>query len=146
MLEIVSAFTYVSTLLNKSQETDKSTIDVEAQDDSIVSKIMVRFPEDLTLSLIQLPGPRRRAIPVGKIIALLAQDGDDIPNLQVSAEASSSPKQQKLPPSPEPHPRLRNATCHTPMGTYKAPKHEAKPTPVKEEQKVCPINSSRFSF
>ncbi|KAG5723960.1 hypothetical protein E4T56_gene9743 [Termitomyces sp. T112] len=72
-------------------ETDKATIDVEAQDDGIVGKI---FLQDGS-----------RGIPVGKVIALLAEQGDNISNLE-------APKQEKLvhepqgstplPPSPEP--------------------------------------------
>ncbi|MBI6010435.1 biotin/lipoyl-containing protein, partial [Clostridium perfringens] len=49
-------------------ETDKSTIDVEAQDDGIMWEILV--PEG------------EKGIPVGKPIAFLAEPGDDLSSLE----------------------------------------------------------------
>ncbi|GAA5935585.1 Pdx1p [Sporobolomyces koalae] len=49
-------------------ETDKATVDVEAQDDGILAKIGV--------------AAGTAGIPVGQIIALLAEEGDDISNLE----------------------------------------------------------------
>ncbi|EDR10881.1 uncharacterized protein LACBIDRAFT_232722, partial [Laccaria bicolor S238N-H82] len=60
-------------------ETDKATIDVEAQDDGIMGKILA--PDG------------SKNIPVGQIIAFLAEEGDDISNIEV-------PKQQAAPPTP----------------------------------------------
>ncbi|CAA7265336.1 unnamed protein product [Cyclocybe aegerita] len=60
-------------------ETDKATIDVEAQDDGIMGKILA--PDGT------------KGIPVGKIIALLAEEGDDISNLEI-------PKEDAAPPPP----------------------------------------------
>ncbi|KAF8321650.1 single hybrid motif-containing protein [Clavulina sp. PMI_390] len=57
-------------------ETDKATMDVEAQDDGIMGKI--------------IDGDGSKNIPVGKIIAMLAEEGDDISNIEVPAEESSS--------------------------------------------------------
>ncbi|KAL0947480.1 hypothetical protein HGRIS_013585 [Hohenbuehelia grisea] len=62
-------------------ETDKATIDVEAQEDGIVGKIIIQ--------------DGAKNVPVGKVIALLAEEGDDISNLEVpkeepKAKASSS--------------------------------------------------------
>jgi len=57
-------------------ETDKATMDVEAQDDGVVGKIIV--------------GDGSKAVPVGKLIALLAEDGDDISNLEIPAEDSAA--------------------------------------------------------
>ncbi|KAF8919207.1 single hybrid motif-containing protein [Mucidula mucida] len=163
-------------------ETDKATIDVEAQDDGIMGKIIT--PDG------------SKAIPVGKIIALLAQEGDDISNLQVPAE-SSSPQPKRIGSRPasslpsEPVPAKSHSTSppsHSrplfpsdadkikgtgvrgmltkgdvltflgkasgPMGTYKEPKSELKPSLAgskKEEVKVLDgaalrqlIVSSRF--
>ncbi|KAL4074708.1 single hybrid motif-containing protein [Scleroderma yunnanense] len=53
-------------------ETDKATIDVEAQDDGVLAKIIA-------------PGGTKN-VPVGKIIALLSEEGDDISNLEVPTE------------------------------------------------------------
>jgi len=77
-------------------ETDKATIDVEAQDDGILGKILC--PDGT------------KNIPVGKIVALLAEEGDDISNLQPPADAPQDTKKQSeqrepashLPPSAEP--------------------------------------------
>jgi len=57
-------------------ETDKATMDVEAQDDGILGKIV-------------LPDGSKN-VPVGKIIAFLAEDGDDISDLTVPKEESPS--------------------------------------------------------
>lgn len=69
-------------------------MDVEAQDDGIMGKILVQ--------------DGAKAVPVGKLIALLAEEGDDISNLVVPAEAESSSSKpaetssEPSPPSPPP--------------------------------------------
>ncbi|KAI0927901.1 hypothetical protein AcW1_005303 [Taiwanofungus camphoratus] len=68
-------------------ETDKATIDVEAPDDGILGKILA-------------PNGSKN-IPVGKAIALLAEEGDDISNLQPPQESEpSSPKKEATPSAP----------------------------------------------
>ncbi|KAL1681192.1 single hybrid motif-containing protein [Schizophyllum commune] len=63
-------------------ETDKATIDVEAQEDGIMGKIIV---DDGT-----------KGIPVGKVIALLAEEGDDISNLEPPKEDDApAPKKEE---------------------------------------------------
>ncbi|KAJ7677235.1 single hybrid motif-containing protein [Mycena rosella] len=62
-------------------ETDKATIDVEAQDDGIMGKILV--PDG------------SKNIVVGQVIALLAEEGDDISNLQPPQEEASPRRQQQ---------------------------------------------------
>ncbi|OJT07277.1 hypothetical protein TRAPUB_1874 [Trametes pubescens] len=70
-------------------ETDKATIDVEAQDDGVLGKIFAQDGE--------------KGIPVGKTIALLAEEGDDISNLEAPAdEPASSAPQPPSKPSPAP--------------------------------------------
>ncbi|BGP52321.1 pyridoxine biosynthesis protein [Rhodotorula kratochvilovae] len=72
------AFTAGAVLL--SIETDKASIDVEAQDDGVMGKIFV--------------GDGAAGIPVGKLIAILAEEGDDLANIELPAEepaASSGP-------------------------------------------------------
>ena len=77
-----------------SIETDKATIDVEAQDDGIMGKII--YQNGAT------------DIPVNKTIALLAEEGDDISNLEVPKEESPQPEPSKKeetkeePSKPEP--------------------------------------------
>ncbi|KAF8655853.1 hypothetical protein AX16_002936 [Volvariella volvacea WC 439] len=85
-------------------ETDKATIDVEAQDDGVMGKIL-------------LPDGTKN-VPVGKIIALLAEEGDDISNLQAPPEDTPKPKPQAAaePPTPAPQapaqPSPQPATSH----------------------------------
>ncbi|KAI0781397.1 hypothetical protein BD413DRAFT_505032 [Trametes elegans] len=71
-------------------ETDKATIDVEAQDDGVLGKIIAQ--------------DGAKNIPVGKTIALLAEEGDDISNLEVPADepapSKSQPKSSPPPPAP----------------------------------------------
>jgi len=72
-------------------ETDKATIDVEAQEDGIVGKILLQ--------------DGAKNVPVGKIIALLAEEGDDISNLQPPKEENLTPQKtlaSSLPPPLEP--------------------------------------------
>ncbi|KAF9265779.1 single hybrid motif-containing protein [Marasmius fiardii PR-910] len=71
-------------------ETDKATIDVEAQDDGVVGKIL-------------LPDGTKN-VKVGKLIALLAEEGDDISNLEIPkeepADSAPPPKSESTPPHP----------------------------------------------
>ncbi|KII89285.1 hypothetical protein PLICRDRAFT_110091 [Plicaturopsis crispa FD-325 SS-3] len=80
-------------------ETDKATIDVEAPDDGVMGKILA--PDGT------------KNIAVGKVIALLAEEGDDISNLQPPKESSPSPSQS--PPQPQPQfPPTPSAPAPTP--------------------------------
>jgi pyruvate/2-oxoglutarate dehydrogenase complex dihydrolipoamide acyltransferase (E2) component len=73
-------------------ETDKAVIDVEAQDDGIVGKILAQDGQ--------------KNIPVGKVIALLAEEGDDISNLEIPKDEPTPsksipvPKQEQAPLAP----------------------------------------------
>lgn len=77
-------------------ETDKATIDVEAQEDGVMGKIIV--PDGA------------KNIPVGQLIALLAEEGDDISNLEIpkpkpaAAKPDETPKSEAAPPPPPPSP------------------------------------------
>ncbi|EPQ32451.1 uncharacterized protein PFL1_00647 [Pseudozyma flocculosa PF-1] len=64
-------------------ETDKATMDVEAQDDGIMAKIVVQ--------------EGAKDVQVGKVIAVLAEEGDDISNVEVPKEdeQASQPQQQQ---------------------------------------------------
>lgn len=91
-------------------ETDKATIDVEAQDDGVMGKI--------------LAADGAKNIPVGKTIALLAEEGDDIANLEAPkdedaappkpAEASSSSAESAPSPPPSAVPDKTGASSSTP--------------------------------
>ena len=56
-------------------ETDKASMDVEAQDDGIIAKIT--------------QGDGAKGIKVGTRIGVLAEPGDDISSLEIPAEESS---------------------------------------------------------
>ncbi|KAL2753586.1 hypothetical protein ACRALDRAFT_1077430 [Sodiomyces alcalophilus JCM 7366] len=65
-------------------ETDKATMDVEAQEDGIVAKI--------------ISGDGSKSVQVGTRIAVIAEPGDDLSALEIPAE---EPAQQQLRPSSE---------------------------------------------
>ncbi|KAG2158053.1 pyruvate dehydrogenase X component [Suillus bovinus] len=87
-------------------ETDKATIDVEAQDDGILGKIIAQDGS--------------KNVQVGKIIALLAEEGDDISNLEAPKEESKpapspQPETQATPPpppAPAPQPTASKVSHH----------------------------------
>ncbi|TIA90568.1 hypothetical protein E3P99_01501 [Wallemia hederae] len=62
-------------------ETDKATMDVEAQDDGILAKIMV--------------GDGNKAIPIGTPIAILAEEGDDLSGADALAEQAANEQPEK---------------------------------------------------
>lgn len=79
-------------------ETDKATMDVEAQDDGIMAKIIV--------------GDGSKNVPVAKVIAIIGEEGDDISGAdKLAAEAeneggntgkdASNPKEEKRDNEPE---------------------------------------------
>lgn len=104
-------------------ETDKATMDVEAQDDGIMAKIIVQ--------------EGAKAIPVGKTIAMLAEEGDDISNVEVPAdEASPAPQKQEssssssapstAPSAPADDPQKKKTNQESPAGS---PQHSAAHAP-----------------
>ncbi|KAK1691250.1 biotin-requiring enzyme [Colletotrichum godetiae] len=68
-------------------ETDKATMDVEAQDDGIMFKITT--------------GDGAKAVQVGTRIAVIAEAGDDLSTLQVPAEDNTSSSTSKPAPAAE---------------------------------------------
>lgn len=89
-------------------ETDKATIDVEAQDDGIMWEIIIN--------------DGATGVPVGKPIALLAEPGDDLSSLKKpdleAEDASKGPEPAKEEPKP----------------AAAAAKTESKPSPVSESK------------
>lgn len=88
-------------------ETDKATMDVEAQDDGVLAKILVQAGE--------------KGVQVGKTIAILAEEGDDLskaesevkPDEEKPAQASSSSSSS----SSKPAPQKEGHSSHTPAAT-----------------------------
>jgi pyruvate dehydrogenase E2 component (dihydrolipoamide acetyltransferase) len=80
-------------------ETDKATIDVEAQDDGILAKIIV--PDG------------SKNVQVGSVIAVLGEEGDDLSGASALAEKAASqskePKQEPKAETPKPEPPRTSA-------------------------------------
>ncbi|BGP28243.1 pyridoxine biosynthesis protein [Rhodotorula toruloides] len=113
------AFTAGAVLL--SIETDKATIDVEAQDDGVMGKILV--------------GDGAAGVQVGKLIAILAEEGDDLANIEVPSEeaaAASSPADSKSEAGPT-SPTASDAPARSPATPSPTPSaihahpHHSKP-------------------
>jgi hypothetical protein len=93
-------------------ETDKATMDVEAQEDGILMKIM--------------QGDGSKAVQVGTRIAVIAEEGDDISSLEIpadetpakAAEAKETPQPSSDAPAQAPAPAPQKATAKPPKQTY----------------------------
>ncbi|KAG8953992.1 hypothetical protein FRC04_000976 [Tulasnella sp. 424] len=95
------------------RETDKATMDVEAQDDGIMGKIIV--------------SDGAKGVPVGKVIALLAEEGDDISNLEVPKEDGASAAPSESQQSSSPPPSTSQPSSSTPKSepaAARAPEHQ----------------------
>ncbi|KAK4701205.1 hypothetical protein P7C70_g5030, partial [Phenoliferia sp. Uapishka_3] len=111
-------------------ETDKAGIDVEAQDDGIMGKIvpLALPPQDAIQANpeadheLQQVQNGSTGVQVGEIIALLAEEGDDISNLVVPASTVSAPESAPTPAAPSPPP--------TPKTEPTPPKVTAAPAPT----------------
>ncbi|RUS25660.1 hypothetical protein BC938DRAFT_471825 [Jimgerdemannia flammicorona] len=83
-------------------ETDKAQIDVEANEDGILAKILV---------------DEGKKVPVNSLIALLAEEGDDLSNIEIPADTSASatateePAESK-PAAPAPAPPRSPSSSH----------------------------------
>ncbi|KAL1744185.1 single hybrid motif-containing protein [Schizophyllum fasciatum] len=88
-------------------ETDKATIDVEAQEDGVMGKIIV---DDGT-----------KNIPVGKVIALLAEEGDDISNLEPPKEDDA--------PAPKDEPSAKSSAASSAPPATASPSQSAPAEP-----------------
>ncbi|EIW68455.1 hypothetical protein TREMEDRAFT_32321 [Tremella mesenterica DSM 1558] len=78
-------------------ETDKATIDVEAQDDGILGKILVKSGTS--------------KIPVGQVIAVLAEEGDDLASIEIPTDlAPEDPEKSGGLPTAEPPKEKRTET------------------------------------
>lgn len=97
-------------------ETDKATMDVEAQDDGIMMKV--------------LTGDGAKGVQVGTRIAVIAEEGDDISSLEIPPEdtpkQASSTKAPEKSSQPEPVPQEERTTSepatHGARGSGKAQK------------------------
>ena len=115
------------TLKHSVQETDKATIDVEAQEDGILGKILVREYHYQGLHGWLMPNTQAqdgtKNVPVGRIIALLAEEGDDISNLQLPAEEAKPEPTKQPPPSESETPKSESAPIPSTSTPSRSPKH-----------------------
>lgn len=130
-------------------ETDKAQMDVEAQDDGIMAKIMVYLSflnPSATLRLLKKLLPQvkagSKAVQVGTRIGVLAEQGDDISSLEIPNEDSAGPgpksvdtsssKKDTTSPPPEDRPtKVESSSKSTPETSRKhaAPKTPHTPSP-----------------
>ncbi|KAF1949160.1 hypothetical protein CC80DRAFT_280292 [Byssothecium circinans] len=102
-------------------ETDKASMDVEAQDDGILAKI--------------IQGDGSKAVQVGSRIAVTAESGDDINSLELPAEDNPAPKTE----APKEQPKQES----TPMPkTGSAPSGGSKATAGKAQKQSYPLYPS----
>ncbi len=83
-------------------ETDKATMDVEAQEDGILMKVM--------------QGDGSKGVPVGTRIAVVAEEGDDISSLEIPADEQAQ-SAQAAPPSKTPTPAAPEPQSAQPSST-----------------------------
>ncbi|KAH8880708.1 hypothetical protein GQ53DRAFT_754831 [Thozetella sp. PMI_491] len=82
-------------------ETDKATMDVEAQEDGILMKIML--------------GDGSKGVQVGSRIAVVAEEGDDISTLEVPAEEPKPQAAKEAAPEPPSQPQ-ESSSAPAPKG------------------------------
>ncbi|KFY06825.1 hypothetical protein V492_07716 [Pseudogymnoascus sp. VKM F-4246] len=96
-------------------ETDKASMDVEAQDDGIVAKI--------------IKGDGTKGIAVGARIGVLAESGDDISSLEIPAEETAqaeAPKEQESPKEQQPAKEAETKEeSAEPVAETSAPSHKS---------------------
>lgn len=97
-------------------ETDKATMDVEAQDDGVMFKVLAQDGS--------------KGVKVGERIAVTAEEGDDLASLELPADnsAAKSAKEEKKPESTEQ--KESSSSQETPS----SPKESKKPAPSSASQ------------
>jgi pyruvate dehydrogenase E2 component (dihydrolipoamide acetyltransferase) len=104
-------------------ETDKATMEYEAVDDGVMAKIVV--PEGAT------------DVPVHQLIAVMAQEGEDVKAAAAAAGKGAPPAPSASPPSPQPSPQrgegvAQPAAAPAPAPQTKAPSAPPSPLPSGE--------------
>ena len=105
-------------------ETDKASMDVEAQDDGIMAKIVM--PDG------------SKGIKVGARIGVLAEEGDDISSLEIPAEESAPappPKEEKKQPE---QPKKTEPAKETSAGSQSPETKSAQKTAPQKSKDVAP--------
>jgi len=101
-------------------ETDKASMDVEAQDDGILAKIT--------------QGDGTKGIKVGSRIGVIAEPGDDLSSLEIPAEESSAPPPPKEASKPAPEKKSEAEAPPAPETSKSADTPAKKPSgPAKKQ-------------
>lgn len=91
-------------------ETDKATMDVEAQDEGTIAKIIF--------------GNGSKAVPVGKAIAIMCEEGDEVDASAVEkliSESDSAPSKSEAAPEPKAEPKKEASKPSTPSTSASTP-------------------------
>lgn len=120
-MSVIFAVHLFSSLICHPQETDKATIDVEAQDDGVLAKIIVSCVVSIVLAIFSIDSPQAndgsKGVPVGSVIGVIGEVGDDLTGAaevaknaasQPASKAAEPPKEDK-PASPTPAPEPSKA-------------------------------------
>ncbi|KAK1768604.1 hypothetical protein QBC33DRAFT_449383 [Phialemonium atrogriseum] len=102
-------------------ETDKATMDVEAQEDGILMKVM--------------KSDGSKAVQVGTRIAVLAEEGDDISSLEIPPDESPKPQDAKEASKSEPPPPSQPPS----ESTTQAPKKDVAKSKTKAPMQTYPL-------
>ncbi|WFD33566.1 dihydrolipoyllysine-residue acetyltransferase [Malassezia cuniculi] len=103
-------------------ETDKATMEVEAQNDGVLAKI--------------IRGPGSKNVPVNSTIAIMAEEGDDLSGADALAESAAKEEQasgsasKEAESAPEPAPAPKEKPAEKPAKA--APKKETPSGPIKQ--------------
>ncbi|KAF2438895.1 hypothetical protein P171DRAFT_490932 [Karstenula rhodostoma CBS 690.94] len=105
-------------------ETDKAQMDVEAQDDGVLAKILI--------------GDGSKAIQVGARIAVTAEPGDDVSTLEIPPEENKPSK----PEAPKEEAKSGSAPAPKKEGSAPAPKSGSKAPAGKAQKQTYPLYPS----
>ncbi|KAG0643916.1 hypothetical protein HOY80DRAFT_1133470 [Tuber brumale] len=99
-------------------ETDKAQMDVEAPDDGILARIMVKAGN--------------KAVQVGSRIAVLAEPGDDLANLEIPPESNDTGSRTSA------LAREEKKVDNSPRGNTRSPRGEDRPSVLESSDKSAP--------
>ncbi|KAI9658495.1 MAG: pyridoxine biosynthesis protein [Alyxoria varia] len=117
-------------------ETDKAQMDVEAQDDGVLAKIMVSSSSPACASGSPQLIPKQehngaKSVKVGSRIAVMAEEGDEIASMEIppedSAASSKSSTQQPTPSSTASESGAETPPTASPSSSSSSPTAQAQP-------------------
>jgi hypothetical protein len=105
-------------------ETDKASMDVEAQDDGILAKI--------------IQGDGSKGIAVGTRIGVLAEPGDDLSSLEIPAEEGPAPPKKESKPEPKEEPKKEAPQSSSSSSSEPAPAKKSSGPAKKQTYPLLP--------